>query len=73
MGAEAEIAVGQGKRGRRDRSNDEAMAELFRDDPSFAVGILQTMLEEDDPDLGAMQMLVRQMTIAFKDGRVVAK
>lgn len=61
------------KQAPRDRPHDEAMAELYRDDPSFAVDILQTMLEEGDSDLSGMQVLVRQMAIAFKDGRVVPK
>lgn len=73
MGTETEIAGGQRKRGGGSRSHNEAMAELYLDDPSLAVDILQTMLEQGDMDLYAMEVLVRQMAVAFKDGRVVPK
>ena len=47
----------------RDRAHDEAMAELFREDPAFAAEFLDNVLEEGDrADLLLAQ---RQMARAF--------
>lgn len=52
-------------------SHDESMAEVYRDDPELAVEVLDSILEDGDLDL--MRIVVRQLAIAFKDGRVVPK
>lgn len=54
----------------RDRSHDEAMAELYRDDPDYAVRLLNSILEEGD--LGELLVVLRQMTKAFGGMQVVA-
>ncbi len=46
-----------------DRSHDDAMAELLRDDPSLAIEMLNTILE--DGDQGELLIALRQMTKAF--------
>lgn len=33
----------------KDRNHDEAMTELFRDDPQFAAAYLNDLLQEDEP------------------------
>jgi DNA-binding phage protein len=52
----------------KDRSHDEAMAEMFRRDPGYAVELLNSILE--DGDHGELLVTLRQMTKAF--GRVDA-
>lgn len=47
----------------RDRSHDDAMAELFREDPAFATDYLNSVLEDgEQPDV---LVALRQMTKAF--------
>lgn len=53
-----------------DRSHDDAMAEFYREDPEFALGLLNEILED-----GAQQellVMMRQMTLAFGGVRAVA-
>lgn len=50
-------------RPQRDRSHDEAMAELFRDDPAAAAATLDAILA--DGDQGELLVTLRQMTKAF--------
>jgi DNA-binding phage protein len=47
----------------RDRAHDEAMAELYREDPALAVEMLNGILEDDDQ--GELMVALRQMTKAF--------
>jgi probable addiction module antidote protein len=47
----------------KDRSHDDAMAELFRDDPAFATDYLNSVLEEGEQ--GDLLIALRQMTKAF--------
>ncbi len=47
----------------KDRSHDDAMAELFREDPAFATDYLNSVLEDgEQPDV---LVALRQMTKAF--------
>jgi probable addiction module antidote protein len=55
----------------RDRTHDEAMAELFRDDPDYAVQLLNSILE--DGDQGELLITLRQMTKAFGGVQTVAE
>ena len=52
----------------RDRSHDEAMAEMYRADPEYAAQLLNSILE--DGDKGELLVILRQMAGAF--GRVPA-
>ncbi|VFN03484.1 MAG: probable addiction module antidote protein [Candidatus Kentron sp. G] len=54
----------------KDRSHDEAMAEVFRDDPVYAVELINSILEESDQ--GELMVTLRQMTQAFGGMRAVA-
>nr|VFJ44541.1 MAG: probable addiction module antidote protein [Candidatus Kentron sp. FM]VFJ54213.1 MAG: probable addiction module antidote protein [Candidatus Kentron sp. FM]VFK10192.1 MAG: probable addiction module antidote protein [Candidatus Kentron sp. FM] len=54
----------------KDRSHDEAMAEVFRDDPAYAAQLLNGILEEGDQ--GELMVTLRQMTRAFGGVRAVA-
>jgi len=47
----------------RDRSHDEAMAEVFREDPELAVALLNDILA--DGDQGELLIALRQMSKAF--------
>ncbi|ATS74310.1 MULTISPECIES: DNA-binding protein [Gammaproteobacteria] len=55
----------------KDRSHDEAMAEVFRRDPGYAVELLNSILE--DGDQGELLIALRQMADAFGGVRSVAK
>lgn len=47
----------------RDRAHDDAMAEVFRNDPAYAVELLNSILE--DGEQGELLIALRQMTKAF--------
>ena len=55
----------------KDRSHDEAMAEVFRRDPGYAVELLNSILE--DGDQGELLIALHQMADAFGGVRSVAK
>lgn len=46
-----------------DRTHDEAMAELYREDPAYAMQLLNSILE--DGDQGELLIALRQMAKAF--------
>ena len=47
----------------KDRAHDEAMAELFKEDPAYALELLNSILE--DGEQGELLIALRQMTKAF--------
>ncbi|HUZ64821.1 MAG TPA: addiction module antidote protein [Acetobacteraceae bacterium] len=55
----------------KDRSHDEAMAEMFRDDPTTAAATLDAILA--DGDQGELLVTLRQMAKAFGGVQAVAK
>jgi probable addiction module antidote protein len=55
----------------RDRTHDEAMAELFKQDPAYAVEMLNSILE--DGEQGELLIALRQMTKAFGGVQTVAE
>ena len=55
----------------RDISNDDAMAQVFRDDPAYAVEMLNSILE--DGDQGELLIALRQMAKAFGGMQMVAE
>jgi len=55
----------------RDRTHDEAMAELFREDPAYALELLDSILE--DGEQGELLIALRQMTKAFGGVQSVAE
>ena len=55
----------------KDRTHDEAMAELFREDPAYAVQLLNSILE--DGDQAELLITLRQMTKAFGGVQAVAE
>jgi probable addiction module antidote protein len=55
----------------KDRAHDEAMSELFRDDPDYAVELLNAILE--DGEQGELLIALRQMTKAFGGVQDVAE
>ena len=55
----------------RDRTHDDAMAEIFRDDPAYAVQLLNSILEEGDQS--ELLIALRQMTKAFGGVPAVAE
>lgn len=54
----------------RDRSHDDAMAELYREDPEYARQLLNSILE--DGDQGELLVILRQMAIAFGGVQAIA-
>lgn len=55
----------------KDQSHDDAMAQLFRDDPAAAAATLDAILA--DGDQGELLVTLRQMTKAFGGVSSVAK
>lgn len=55
----------------KDKSHDDAMAEVFRDDPAFAAATLNAILA--DGDQGELMVTLRQMAQAFCGVTQVAK
>lgn len=55
----------------KDRSHDEAMAELFRDDPQFAAEYLNDLLQDGEP--ADLLIALRQIAQAHGGVRAVAK
>jgi probable addiction module antidote protein len=56
---------------KRDRNHDEAMAELFKKNPAYAVELLNGILE--DGEQGELLIALRQMTKAFGGVQDVAE
>jgi probable addiction module antidote protein len=55
----------------RDRSHDEAMAELFEQDPAYALELLNSILE--DGEQGELLIVLRQMAKAFGGVQTLAE
>jgi len=55
----------------RDRAHDEAMAEMYRNDPDYAVKMLNAILE--DGDQSELLIALRQMAKAFGGVQTVAE
>ena len=55
----------------KSKANDEAMAELYRDDPTFALGVINSILE--DGDQAELLIVLRQMAQAFGGVQAVAE
>ena len=56
---------------RTDRPHDEAMAELYADDPDFAIEVINSILE--DGDQAELLIMLRQLSQAFGDPVAVAE
>jgi probable addiction module antidote protein len=55
----------------RDRDHDEAMAELFKEDPAFAAAYLNQLLQDGEP--ADLMIALRQMAQAHGGVRAIAK
>ena len=55
----------------KDRAHDESMAELFREDPAFAMKYLNDVLEEGDQ--ADLLVALRQLAQAFGGVPIVAE
>ena len=55
----------------KDRTHDEAMAEVLREDPAYALELLNGILE--DGEQGELLITLRQMTKAFGGVQSVAE
>jgi probable addiction module antidote protein len=55
----------------RDRQHDEAMAQLFKEDPAYALELLNSIL--DDGEQAELLIALRQMTKAFGGIQQVAE
>lgn len=54
----------------KSKAHDEAMAELYRQDPTFALAVINQILE--DGDQAELLIMLRQMTQAFGGIQAVA-
>ncbi len=71
IGAIGSAVTSKGVMTMKDRGHDEAMAELFRDDPATAAATLDAILAEGDQ--GELLVTLRQMAKAFGGMGAVAK
>ena len=55
----------------KSKPNDEVMVELYREDPAFALGVIDSILE--DGDQAELLIVLRQMAEAFGGVQVVAQ
>ena len=55
----------------KDRTHDEAMAEVYREDPAYALQLLNSILE--DGDQSELLIALRQITKAFGGVQAVAE
>jgi probable addiction module antidote protein len=55
----------------KDRIHDDAMAEMLKEDPAYALDLLNSILE--DGEQGELLIVLRQLTIAFGGVQEVAK
>lgn len=55
----------------KSRAHDEAMAEMYRKDPEFALQLLDSILE--DGDQSELMITLRQMAKAFGGVQAIAK
>ena len=55
----------------KDRTHDEAMAEIYREDPAYALQLLNSILE--DGDQGELLVALRQIAKAFGGVQAVAE
>ncbi len=55
----------------RDRTHDEAMAELFRQDPAYALELLNSILE--DGEQAELLIVLRRMAKAFGGVQTLAE
>jgi DNA-binding phage protein len=46
------------------RSNDEAMAELYRQNPNLAIDVINDILKDPDGDQGELLVVLRQVAKA---------
>ena len=63
--------TGKREREMKDRTHDEAMAELYREDPAYALQLLNSILE--DGDQGELLIALRQMAKAFGGVQAIAE
>lgn len=57
----------------KDKHHDDAMAELFKDDPKLAAATLDAILADDQADQGELLVTLRQMAKAFGGVPAVAE
>jgi probable addiction module antidote protein len=54
-------------------SHDDVMAEIFREDPAYAVALLNDVLEDEDAMPGELLIVLRQMAKAIGGVQTVAE
>ena len=63
--------TGKGEPTMKDRTHDEAMAELYREDPAYVLQLLNSILE--DGDQSELLIALRQMAKAFGGVQAIAE
>lgn len=57
----------------KDRAHDDAMAEMYRENPEFARQVINSILEDENGDQGELLIVLRQMTKPFGGMQAVAE
>jgi probable addiction module antidote protein len=57
----------------KSRAHDDAMAELYRQDPEFARQVINSILEDENGDQGELLIVLRQMAKAFGGVQAIAE
>ena len=65
------IRIGRGEKKMKSKMNDDAMAEMYREDPEFALQLINDILENGDQ--AELLIVLRQMAKAFGGMQEVAE
>ena len=57
----------------KSKAHDEAMAEIYRQDPEFARQVINAIFEDENGDQGELLIVLRHMTKAFSGVQAVAE
>lgn len=70
-GNSSTYTTGKGETTLRSKPHNDAMAELYQNDPALAIDVVNSILE--DGDQAALLIVLRQMTQAFGGVQAVAE
>ena len=57
----------------KDRAHDDAMAEMYREDPEFARQVINSILADENGDQGELLIVLRHMAKAFGGMQTIAE
>jgi probable addiction module antidote protein len=65
--------LAKGEQGMNSRSHDEAMAELYRQNPKLALEVINDILKDEHSDQGELLIVLRQVAKAYGGVQAVAQ